>query len=120
MNPNPATLRQSGLSVIAIEGAAVNALRAGSTPSSPRAATCWRARGGSWSPAWASRDISAARSPPPSPAPQPGVLRPSGRGQPWRSRHDHPSDVVLALSNSGETSEIVTIVPLIQAHGRPL
>lgn len=31
-----------------------------------------------------------------------------------------PSDVVLALSNSGETSEIVTIVPLIKRMGAPL
>ena len=30
------------------------------------------------------------------------------------------SDVVLALSNSGETSEIVTIVPLIKRMGAPL
>ena len=29
-------------------------------------------------------------------------------------------DVVLALSNSGETSEIVTIVPLIKRKGAPL
>jgi arabinose-5-phosphate isomerase len=31
-----------------------------------------------------------------------------------------PADVVLALSNSGETSEIVTIVPLIKRMGAPL
>jgi len=31
-----------------------------------------------------------------------------------------PSDVVLALSNSGETSEIVTIMPLIKRLGVPL
>ncbi len=31
-----------------------------------------------------------------------------------------PSDVVLALSNSGETGEIVTIVPLIKRMGAPL
>lgn len=31
-----------------------------------------------------------------------------------------PSDVVLALSNSGETQEIVTIVPLIKRMGAPL
>ena len=31
-----------------------------------------------------------------------------------------PNDVVLALSNSGETSEIVTIVPLIKRMGAPL
>ena len=31
-----------------------------------------------------------------------------------------PSDVVLALSNSGETSEIVTIVPLNKRMGAPL
>jgi arabinose-5-phosphate isomerase len=31
-----------------------------------------------------------------------------------------PGDVVLALSNSGETSEIVTIVPLIKRMGVPL
>ena len=31
-----------------------------------------------------------------------------------------PSDVVLTLSNSGETSEIVTIVPLIKRMGTPL
>jgi len=31
-----------------------------------------------------------------------------------------PSDVVLALSNSGETNEIVTILPLIKRMGAPL
>jgi len=31
-----------------------------------------------------------------------------------------PGDVVLALSNSGETAEIVTIVPLIKRMGAPL
>jgi arabinose-5-phosphate isomerase len=31
-----------------------------------------------------------------------------------------PNDVVLALSNSGETSEIVTILPLIKRMGAPL
>jgi arabinose-5-phosphate isomerase len=31
-----------------------------------------------------------------------------------------PSDVVLALSNSGETGEIITIVPLIHRMGAPL
>ncbi len=31
-----------------------------------------------------------------------------------------PADVVLALSNSGETQEIVTIVPLIKRMGAPL
>ena len=31
-----------------------------------------------------------------------------------------PTDVVLALSNSGETSEIITIVPLINRMGAPL
>lgn len=31
-----------------------------------------------------------------------------------------PADVVLALSNSGETSELVTIVPLIKRMGAPL
>jgi arabinose-5-phosphate isomerase len=31
-----------------------------------------------------------------------------------------PGDVVLALSNSGETSEIVTILPLIKRMGAPL
>ena len=31
-----------------------------------------------------------------------------------------PADVVLALSNSGETDEIVTIVPLIKRMGAPL
>lgn len=31
-----------------------------------------------------------------------------------------PLDVVLALSNSGETSEILTILPLLKRHGIPL
>ncbi|TNF36394.1 MAG: KpsF/GutQ family sugar-phosphate isomerase [Gammaproteobacteria bacterium] len=31
-----------------------------------------------------------------------------------------PKDVVIALSNSGETAEILTIIPIIKRHGVPL
>ena len=51
----------------------------------------------------------------------PVVLPAPGRGQPRRHRHDHgASDVVLALSNSGETDELLTILPVIKRLDVPL
>ena len=39
-----------------------------------------------------------------------GPLRSSGRGQPRRSRHGAPEDVIIALSWSGETTELADLV----------
>ncbi len=45
---------------------------------------------------------------------------PPGRGQPRRPRHDHPDDVLIAISNSGESAELLAILPLIKRQGAKL
>ncbi len=42
------------------------------------------------------------------------ILRSPGGGQPWRFGHGHPQDIVLAISNSGESSEITALIPVLK------
>ena len=122
MNPNPATLRQSGLSVIAIEGVAVNALEGRIDETFVAACRHMLAcKGrivvtGMGKSGHIGGKIAATLASTGSPAffVHPGEASHGDLGM------ITPSDVVLALSNSGETSEIVTIVPLIKRMGAPL
>ncbi len=48
------------------------------------------------------------------------LLRPPGRGEPRRPRHDADGDVVLAISWSGETAELAAIVTFAKRYAIPL
>ena len=50
----------------------------------------------------------------------PGLFRASERGEPRRSRHDHPDDVIVAFSWSGETVELGNIVSYSRRFAVPL
>ena len=50
----------------------------------------------------------------------PALLRPSRRGEPRRSRHGQPEDVIIALSWSGETTELADIVAYATRFRVPL
>ena len=83
------------------------------------AACCWPAPAASSSPAWASRATSAARSPrrsPPPARPPSSCTRPKPAMA--TSAWSRASDVVLAISNSGETAELLTDPAALQAPGR--
>ncbi|MCG6966646.1 MAG: KpsF/GutQ family sugar-phosphate isomerase [Chromatiaceae bacterium] len=122
MAPNPAQLRKSGLSVVAIEGDAVKALAA--RINSDFVAACQHMLActgrivvtGMGKSGHVGSKIAATLASTGSPAffVHPGEASHGDLGM------ITPSDVVLALSNSGETSEIITIVPLIKRMGAPL
>jgi arabinose-5-phosphate isomerase len=122
MNPSADTLRQSALNVIQIEGAAVQALaqriNEGFVDACHHMLAC---RGrivvtGMGKSGHIGSKIAATLASTGSPAffVHPGEASHGDLGM------ITPSDVVLALSNSGETAEIVTIVPLIKRMEAPL
>ena len=45
------------------------------------------------------------------------LLHAPGRSEPRRPRHDRLGDVVIAISNSGESDEILRVLPLIKRRG---
>ena len=49
-----------------------------------------------------------------------GALRPSGRGEPRRPRHDHRRGRGAALSNSGETPELADLIAYTRRFAIPL
>lgn len=121
-NKTPAELRQSGLSVVAIEGDAIRALADRINDdfvSACRHMLDCKGRivvTGMGKSGHIGSKIAATLASTGSPAffVHPGEASHGDLGM------ITPSDVVLALSNSGETSEIVTILPLIKRMGAPL
>ena len=122
MNPNAVELRKSGVSVINVETEAVRALEARINGHFVRACEYMLAcKGrivvtGMGKSGHIGSKIAATLASTGSPAffVHPGEASHGDLGM------ITPGDVVLALSNSGETSEIVTIVPLIKRMGAPL
>ena len=99
---------------------------ASSSPASTRASTARSRRSSparaAWSPpAWARAGSSRRRSPPPSPPP----ARPSLFLHPAEAIHGDlgrivKGDVLLAVSNSGDTEEILALVPWVKRLGSPV
>ena len=122
MSPNADELRRSAVSVIKIENEAVQALEARIDDDFVRACTYLLACEGRivvtgmGKSGHIANKIAATLASTGSPAffVHPGEASHGDLGM------ITPNDVVLALSNSGETSEIVTIVPLIKRMGAPL
>jgi arabinose-5-phosphate isomerase len=48
------------------------------------------------------------------------LLPAPGRGQPRGSRHDLSRDLIIAISNSGESDEILALLPVLKRRGIPL
>jgi len=122
MTPSAEEMRQSGLNVVAIEGAAVQALAGrinGDFVAACRHMFACQGRivvTGMGKSGHIGSKIAATLASTGSPAffVHPGEASHGDLGM------ITPADVVLALSNSGETGEIITIVPLIKRMGAPL
>lgn len=122
MRPTAETLRQSGLSVVDIESEAVTRLR--DRIDAQFVAACRHMLEisgriivtGMGKSGHIGRKIAATLASTGSPAffVHPGEASHGDLGM------ITPTDVVIALSNSGETSEIITILPLIKRMGAPL
>ena len=122
MNPNAVELRKSGVSVINVETEAVRALEARINGHFVRACEYMLACKGRIVVTGMGKSVHSGSK---IAATLASTGSPAFFVHPGEASHGDlgmitPGDVVLALSNSGETSEIVTIVPLIKRMGAPL